>query len=73
MPLLLTHAYFLAEDIKERAIMKPYPPLGILYLASYLEERGIDILVCDTTFSTREEFHRTLIEFRPKSSGSTPT
>ena len=26
--LLLTHGYFLAEDEKERQIMKPYPPLG---------------------------------------------
>ncbi len=24
--LLLTHGYFLAEDEKEREIMKPYPP-----------------------------------------------
>ena len=27
--LLLTHGYFLAEDEKERQIMKPYPPLGL--------------------------------------------
>ena len=30
--LLLTHGYFLHEDEKEREIMKPYPPLGLLYL-----------------------------------------
>ena len=33
---LLTHGYFLADDEKEREIMKPYPTLGLLYLSSYL-------------------------------------
>ena len=41
MRLLLTHAYFLSEDPKERQIMKPYAPLGILYLSSYLRGQGI--------------------------------
>ena len=36
MDLLLTHGYFLAQDPKELEIMKPYPPLGLLYLSSYL-------------------------------------
>jgi anaerobic magnesium-protoporphyrin IX monomethyl ester cyclase len=53
--LLLTHGYFLFEDPKERAIMKPYAPLGILYLCSHLRERGFDVDVFDTTFSGREE------------------
>ena len=35
--LLLTHGYFLAEDEKERQIMKPYPPLGLLYLSAFLK------------------------------------
>ena len=26
MKILLTHGYFIAEDEKEQAIMKPYPP-----------------------------------------------
>jgi hypothetical protein len=34
--ILLTHGYFLAEDEKEQQIMKPYPPLGLLYLSAYL-------------------------------------
>src|SRR6185295_11195914 len=37
MDLLLTHGYFLAEDAQERRIMKPYPPLGLLYLSSHLK------------------------------------
>ncbi|MFQ5583371.1 MAG: B12-binding domain-containing radical SAM protein, partial [Calditrichia bacterium] len=31
--------------------MKPYPPLGLLYLSAYLKENNIDVEVYDTTFS----------------------
>ena len=51
--LLLTHGYFLYEDPKEMEIMKPYAPLGILYLCSHLRERGFAVDVFDTTFSSR--------------------
>lgn len=53
--LLLAHGYFLFEDPKERQIMKPYAPLGILYLCSRLRSKGFDVDVYDTTFSSREE------------------
>ncbi|HMB73155.1 MAG TPA: radical SAM protein [Gammaproteobacteria bacterium] len=53
--LLLTHGYFLAEDEKERAIMKPYPPLGLLYLSAFLKARGIAVEVFDSTFSERDD------------------
>ncbi|HEV8579337.1 MAG TPA: radical SAM protein [Thermoanaerobaculia bacterium] len=53
--LLLAHGYFLAEDEKEREIMKPYPTLGLLYLSSFLRRRGFDVEVFDTTFARREE------------------
>lgn len=52
--LLLTHGYFLYEDPKELQIMKPYAPLGILYLCSHLRKHGFDVDVFDTTFSSRE-------------------
>ncbi len=58
--LLLTHGYFLFEDPKERQIMKPYAPLGILYLCSHLRSKGFDVDVFDTTFSSREELFRVL-------------
>lgn len=48
--LLLTHGYFLYEDPKEMQIMKPYAPLGILYLCSHLRQQGFDVEVFDTTF-----------------------
>jgi anaerobic magnesium-protoporphyrin IX monomethyl ester cyclase len=50
--LLLTHGYFLFEDPKERQIMKPYVPLGILYICSHLRSKGFNVEVSDTTFST---------------------
>jgi anaerobic magnesium-protoporphyrin IX monomethyl ester cyclase len=52
--LLLTHAYFLWEDEKEREIMKPYAPLGLLYISAYLKRAGFDVETFDTTFSDRE-------------------
>jgi len=39
MDILLTHGYFLYEDPKELQIMKPYPPLGILYICAQEEKR----------------------------------
>lgn len=51
--LLLTHGYFLYEDPKEMQIMKPYAPLGILYLCSHLRQLGFSVDVFDTTFSSR--------------------
>jgi anaerobic magnesium-protoporphyrin IX monomethyl ester cyclase len=60
MDLLLTHGYFLHEDPKELQIMKPHPPLGILYLCSHLHAKGFDVEVFDSTFSSREELFRLL-------------
>ena len=58
LDLLLTHGYFLYEDPKEMQIMKPYAPLGILYLCSHLRRAGFDVDVFDTTFSSRDAlFH----------------
>ncbi len=51
--LLLTHGYFLAEDEKERQIMKPYPPLGLLYLSAFLKTRGYSVEIFDSTFAPR--------------------
>jgi len=53
--LVLTHGYFLQEDPKELQIMKPYVPLGILYICSHLRSKGIGVEVFDTTFSMRPE------------------
>ncbi|MCE3284389.1 MAG: Fe-S protein radical family [Steroidobacteraceae bacterium] len=53
--LLLTHGYFLSEDEKEQQIMKPYPPLGLLYLSAFLKGHGCEVEVYDSTFGDRKE------------------
>jgi len=65
MDLLLTHGYFLAEDAKEQAIMKPYPPLGILYICSHLRAKGFDVEVFDSTFSSFKELETVLGSYAP--------
>jgi radical SAM superfamily enzyme YgiQ (UPF0313 family) len=65
MDLLLTHGYFLREDPKELQIMKPYPPLGILYLSSHLRRLGFGVEVYDSTFGSLAELSRVLETERP--------
>jgi len=60
MRLLLTHGFFLGEDAKEQEVMRPYPPLGILYLCSYLRARGFNVDVYDSTFGARQELEAIL-------------
>ena len=55
MNLLLTHGYFLEDDLKEREIMKPYPPLGLLYLSSHLRRKGFTVEIYDSTFGSKPE------------------
>ncbi len=65
MKILLTHGYFLEEDEKEKTIMRPYVPLGILYISAYLEQQGYDNDVFDSTFSSFERLCAFLLENRP--------
>jgi anaerobic magnesium-protoporphyrin IX monomethyl ester cyclase len=63
--LLLTHGYFMFDDPKELQILKPYAPLGILYLCSHLRAQGFDVEVFDTTFSTRDVLFQHLRTEKP--------
>ena len=65
MKILLTHGYFLAEDPKEQLIMRPYPPLGILYISSYLEANGFANDVYDSTFSNLTSLKTYIEETKP--------
>lgn len=60
MDILLTHGYFLFEDPKELQIMKPYPPLGILYICAHLRSKGLNADVFDSTFSSRRQLFEAL-------------
>jgi anaerobic magnesium-protoporphyrin IX monomethyl ester cyclase len=65
MELLLTHGYFLCEDPKELQIMKPYPPLGVLYICSHLRNKGHLVEVFDSTFQTRSALRERLFQGTP--------
>src|SRR3982074_492496 len=65
MDVLLTHAYFLYEDPHELAVMKPYPPLGLLYVNSHLKARGVASQIFDTTFARFDQLETYLRTERP--------
>jgi radical SAM superfamily enzyme YgiQ (UPF0313 family) len=65
MDILLTHGYFLEEDEAEKRIMKPYPPLGILYISSYLKQEGIAAGIFDSTFERKETLFQFIRDRRP--------
>jgi anaerobic magnesium-protoporphyrin IX monomethyl ester cyclase len=65
MDILLSHGYFLAEDEHERKVMKPYPPLGLLYISSHLKSKGFEVDLFDTTFSSMADFERHVKAVRP--------
>ncbi len=69
MRLLLTHAYFIVDDEKEQNIVKPYAPLGILYLSSHLRRAGFDVEIYDSTFGSKEELFRILSDGIPGALG----
>jgi anaerobic magnesium-protoporphyrin IX monomethyl ester cyclase len=69
MDILLTHGYFLHEDPKELQIMKPYAPLGLLYLSSYLRGKGFAVEIYDSTFGSRDALFRILETERPATLG----
>jgi radical SAM superfamily enzyme YgiQ (UPF0313 family) len=69
MDLLLAHAFYLAADRDEQRVMRPHPPLGLLYLSSHLKARGVDVGVFDSTFQRLEDFDVCLRTHRPRTVG----
>jgi len=66
MSILLTHAYYLSDDPKEQKIMKPYPPLGLLYVSAYLESKNVANDVFDSTFYSKKNQLDFISEKKPK-------
>ena len=66
MNILLTHGYFIHEDEKEKKIMRPYVPLGILYISAWLEKHGWSNEIFDSTFSSFDELTNTLLKNKPR-------
>ncbi|MCK6504807.1 B12-binding domain-containing radical SAM protein [Myxococcota bacterium] len=51
LDLLLTHAYFLADDPHEQELCRPFPPLGIQYVVAWLRRAGFSAVDWfDSTF-----------------------
>ncbi|MBC7696511.1 MAG: B12-binding domain-containing radical SAM protein [Burkholderiales bacterium] len=65
MKILFTHGYFLSEDPKELQIMRPYVPLGILYISAFLEKNGFENEVFDSTFSTLDKLKEKILDTKP--------
>lgn len=66
MKVLLTHGYFIEEDEKEQEIMRPYPPLGILYISAFLKQHGIETSIFDSTFSHKAALWDELKTYQPE-------
>ena len=66
MEVLLTHAYYLQRDLHEQAIMKPYPPLGLLYISAWLEKFNIVHEVYDSTFHQPNDQYQFILQHKPK-------
>ncbi len=63
---LLGQSYFLKFDPKLWEGMKPYPPLGTLYAASFLRERGYSVRLFDAMLADSEaEWEKALDIHRP--------
>jgi len=64
---LLTHSYHLFYDRKQVRKMQPYPPLGTLYAAALLRERGYSVAVFDAMLEDPERgFPEALEWHRPR-------
>ncbi len=65
--ILFGQSYYLRFDPKLWDAMQPYPPLGTLYAASYLRQRGYDVALFDAMLAeSEEEWGQALDEHHPK-------
>lgn len=64
---LLTHSYHLYYDPKQVQKMQPYPPLGTLYAAALLRQKGFSVAVFDSMLQDPERgFLEALKRHRPR-------
>ncbi len=65
--ILFGQSYYLRFDPKLWAAMQPYPPLGTLYAAAYLRQRGYDVALFDAMLAgSEEEWAQALDRNRPQ-------
>jgi len=64
---LLTHSYHLYYDRKQVRKMQPYPPLGTLYAAALLRQRGFSVALFDSMLEDPGRgFPSALARYRPR-------
>ncbi len=64
---LLAHSFFLRFDPKQWRTMQPYAPLGTLYAAAYLRQRGYSVAVFDSMLANgANEIVPALEQHRPR-------
>jgi anaerobic magnesium-protoporphyrin IX monomethyl ester cyclase len=64
---LLTHSYHLKYDAKQLRKMQPYAPLGTLYAAAALQEKGLSVAVFDSMLEEPDAKLAAMMEYhRPK-------
>jgi radical SAM superfamily enzyme YgiQ (UPF0313 family) len=63
---LLTHSYHLPYDSKQLRKMQPYTPIGTLYAATALRQRGISVALFDSMLEPPAEKLLALLRQRPK-------
>ena len=61
--ILLGQSYYLKFDPKLWKAMQPYPPLGTLYAASYLREKGYDVALFDAMLAESEDAWAQALDF----------
>ena len=65
--ILFGQSYYLRFDTKLWAAMQPYPPLGTMYAASYLRDRGYEVALFDAMLAhSEQEWADALDQHRPE-------
>lgn len=65
--ILFGQSYYLRFDSKLWDAMMPYPPLGTLYAASYIREKGYEVALFDAMLAnSEEEWAKSLDEHKPQ-------
>ena len=59
---LFGQSYYLQFDSKLWAAMQPYPPLGCLYAAAYVREKGYDVALFDAMLAESEAEWETALD-----------
>jgi anaerobic magnesium-protoporphyrin IX monomethyl ester cyclase len=52
--LLFGQSYYLKFDPKLWEAMQPYPPLGTMYVAAFMRERGYEVALFDAMLADSE-------------------